>query len=106
MTRRDDLLIPVHQYLKECRREGTQAQVSELASRLGMSRQHFHVVFVRQVGIAPGTYIRGLQIEFARQQIRVGKPIAIVATELGLTLSAFQKAYKARFGYPPGRNRR
>ena len=101
MKRRDDLLVSVHKYVRACRRRRTAPHVSELAMRLGMTRHRLHAEFTAAVGFPPARYLQNLQLEFARGLLRDGYAVAAVSDCLGLTESAFRRAYGKYFGHPP-----
>jgi AraC-like DNA-binding protein len=57
--------------------------LDELASRAGMSRSSFANLFQDKVGLTPGSYLVGWRITLAQDLLRKGKPLKLVAEEVG-----------------------
>lgn len=73
--------------------------MSELAF---MSRSKFAEEFKRIVGQSPGDYLIDWRISVAQNEMKKGKPIAVVANEVGYeNTSALSKAFKRKTGMSP-----
>ena len=57
--------------------------LGELASKAGMSRSRFAEEFRDAVGLTPGSYLTGWRITVARELLRGGRPLKLVAEEVG-----------------------
>ncbi|WP_454909175.1 AraC family transcriptional regulator [Variovorax gossypii] len=74
-----------------------------LASRLGVSREHFHRLFRVAVGMAPAHYARLARIGRAKALLREGSAQADVAAQCGFTDQAhFSRWFRRCFGVTPG----
>jgi len=74
-----------------------------LASRLGVSREHFHRLFRLAVGMAPAHYARLARIGRAKALLREGRAQADVAAQCGFTDQAhFSRWFRRCFGVTPG----
>ncbi|MCU1785200.1 AraC family transcriptional regulator [Pseudomonas sp. 13B_2.1_Bac1] len=73
-----------------------------LAERAGMSRQTFGRLFTKLVGQSPIDYLIALRMQMAAEAIRAGRPVALVAEQVGYQSErAFRELFKRRFGMPP-----
>ncbi len=79
-------------------------RLDALAREVAFSPFHFHRLFAGLVGESIGEYVRRLRLERGALELRYGrKPLPLVAHEAGYeTQEAFTKAFRARFGVPPG----
>ena len=75
-----------------------------LAERAGMSRSVFASSFREVVGDTPGQYLQGWRIRMAQQALKRGRPIKIIAGEVGYGSEvALSRAFKAYTGMSPRR---
>jgi AraC family transcriptional regulator len=83
-------------------------RVADLAAAAGVHPVHLARAFRRHFGAAPGEYLRGVRLEWARDQVVRGTvPLARIALEAGFAdQSHLTRAFRARFGATPARLRR
>lgn len=73
-----------------------------LAQVAGMSRSVFAGSFREAVGTTPGQYLQGWRIGLAQQALRLGRPLKIVAGDVGYgSEAALSRAFKAHTGQSP-----
>lgn len=73
-----------------------------LARQAGMSRSVFAAAFRDTVGRTPGQYLQGWRIGLAQQALRRGRPLKVVAAEIGYgSEAALSRAFKAQTGSSP-----
>lgn len=73
-----------------------------LAGAAGMSRSAFAASFRESVGVTPGHYLQGWRVGLAQQALRRGRPLKVVATEVGYgSEAALSRAFKSQTGLPP-----
>ncbi|WP_158560320.1 AraC family transcriptional regulator [Paenibacillus contaminans] len=77
--------------------------VDDAAKHAGVSRSHFSVVFTRQMGIAPVSFLQRLRMEKASRMLReTGLPVTEIALSLGYPeLYSFTRAFSNYFGQSP-----
>ncbi|WP_202839885.1 AraC family transcriptional regulator [Luteimonas saliphila] len=76
--------------------------LDELAQVAGMSRSVFAASFRESVGTTPGQYLQGWRIGLAQQALRRGRPLKIVAPQIGYgSEAALSRAFKAQTGRSP-----
>lgn len=76
--------------------------LEELAERAGMSRARFAVNFRETVGQTPLDYLTDWRIGLAQTLLRKGKPVKIVAQEVGYgSATALARAFSTRLGVSP-----
>ncbi|MFB4394190.1 MULTISPECIES: cupin domain-containing protein [unclassified Pseudomonas] len=76
--------------------------VEELAGLAGMSRASFAAHFRTVVGDTPGDYLAGWRVGLAQKRIREGRPLALVADEVGYqSPSALARVFRRRTGMSP-----
>lgn len=76
--------------------------LAELAGEAGMSRARFAVHFRETVGQTPGDYLADWRIGLAQALLRRGKPVKIVADEVGYgSATALARAFTSRLGMSP-----
>lgn len=81
--------------------------LEELATRAGMSRSRFSTEFHTVVGLTPGSYLTGWRITVARDLLRKGRPLKIVAEEVGYASApALSRAFRATTRQSPREWRR
>jgi transcriptional regulator GlxA family with amidase domain len=82
---------------------GTPVRISDLVVASGMSRRGFHKAFTQQMGCSPGRFLRGLRIQRAKELLKLGMKIKVVAGECGFRkLNTFEIAFKKAAGLAPG----
>jgi AraC family transcriptional regulator len=77
----------------------------DLAQIAAYSEQHFHRIFKQVVGETINVYIRRTRLEHAANQLMFdhSSSVLTIAEKCGfLSLSSFNKAFKAQFGMTPG----
>jgi AraC-like DNA-binding protein len=73
--------------------------VAELSALANMSRASFAEHFKRVVGQAPVDYLVSWRISLAQKRLREGKPIALIAEEVGYeSPSALARAFRRKTG--------
>jgi AraC-like DNA-binding protein len=76
--------------------------VAELSALANMSRASFAEHFKRVVGQAPVDYLVSWRISLAQKRLREGKPIALIAEEVGYeSASALARAFRRKTGVSP-----
>jgi AraC-like DNA-binding protein len=91
-----DVLLKVHQAPQE---HWTLDSMSQLAF---MSRSKFAEKFKKVIGQSPGDYLIDWRISIAQSEMKKGKPIAVVANEIGYeNVSGLSKAFKKKTGQSP-----
>lgn len=76
--------------------------LDELAQVAGMSRSAFAVRFREVLGITPGHYLQGWRVGLAQQALRRGRPLKVVAADVGYgSEAALSRAFKAHSGLSP-----
>jgi len=78
-------------------------RLDEVARHAALSRFHLTRSFSEVVGVPPLAYHRRLRLQGAAERLRDGSRTATeIAEDLGYsTLSAFNRAFRQRFGVPP-----
>ncbi len=73
-----------------------------LAATAGMSRSAFASTFRETVGTTPGSYLQGWRVGLAQQALAQGRPLKVVAGEVGYgSEAALSRAFKAHSGASP-----
>jgi len=76
--------------------------LDELATVAGMSRSVFAATFRETVGITPGQYLQGWRVRLAQKALRRGRPLKMIAAEVGYgSEAALSRAFKAQAGQSP-----
>jgi len=76
--------------------------LQRMAVRAGMSRTAFAHAFREVVGQTPADYLADWRMALARSRLREGRPIKVLADELGYaSASALSRAFTARVGTSP-----
>jgi AraC-like DNA-binding protein len=76
--------------------------LDELAEKAGMSRSVFANAFRDTVGITPGAYLQNWRISLAQQMLRQGRPLKMIAIEVGYgSEAALSRAFKVQSGLTP-----
>lgn len=81
--------------------------VAELAAKAFLSPSRFSELFVREVGMPPGTYLKQLRLEQARTLLReTAMPLGRIALDCGFTDAAhFSRAFRGAYGTSPSQFR-
>jgi AraC-like DNA-binding protein len=80
--------------------------VSQIAARMGMSREGFSRMFARRAGMPPHAFRLMSRLNQARTLLRAGEAIACVAAETGFAdQSHLGRRFRQAFGTTPGRYR-
>lgn len=76
--------------------------LEELARVAGLSRTVFANTFRDALGLTPGQYLQGWRVGLAQQALRRGKPLKVVASDVGYgSEAALSRAFKAHSGLSP-----
>ena len=76
--------------------------LDDLAAAAGMSRTVFATGFRDVVGITPGHYLQGWRVGLAQHALRQGRPLKVVAADVGYgSEAALSRAFKAYSGVSP-----
>jgi len=76
--------------------------LASLAEAAGMSRTVFATTFRQILGITPGQYLQGWRVSLAQQALGAGRPLKVVAGEVGYgSEAALSRAFKAHSGLTP-----
>jgi AraC-like DNA-binding protein len=95
-------------YLPDCYARETAARISELAQRLGVTREHLTRVVSEAYGITPLEFLRGRQLDRALHLLRTTSYSTVrVAAMSGFgTHASFYRTFKKAMGMTPGRYRK
>lgn len=89
-------LVAMHEH------PGESWTLERMAEHAGMSRTAFANAFRDVVGQTPADYLSGWRIALAQSRLREGRPIKILADELGYANpSALSRAFAAKVGMSP-----
>lgn len=76
--------------------------LDELADVAGMSRSAFAAAFRETLGTTPGQYLQGWRVRLAQKALLRGRPLKVIATEVGYgSEAALSRAFKAQSGQSP-----
>lgn len=76
--------------------------LDDLADSAGMSRSAFAQSFRETLGTTPGQYLQGWRVGLAQQALLDGRPLKVVATQVGYgSEAALSRAFKAHSGVSP-----
>lgn len=76
--------------------------VAELASAASMSRASFAAKFHKVVGVTPADYLASWRVSLAQKRLREGRPIALIADEVGYeSPSALARTFRRKTGSSP-----
>ncbi|MDX3773518.1 AraC family transcriptional regulator [Chromatiaceae bacterium AAb-1] len=76
--------------------------VAELASAASMSRASFAAQFHKVVGKTPADYLLSWRVSLTQKRLREGRPIALIADEVGYeSPSALARAFRRKTGFSP-----
>ncbi len=91
--------------IDRCILEGKPVTVGSVAEHFRISAVYARRVFKTHHDKTIGSYITQQKLELAVQLLQEGDPPVRVARYLGWTPAHFSRAYRAKFGHPPGRRR-
>lgn len=78
-------------------------RVRQLSQELGRSESYIHRVFLRDIGLSPGMWLREQRLLEATRLLRSGKDVATVAAELGFAdPGGLRREFLAFRGKAPG----
>lgn len=81
---------------------GQEWTLDTLAHISGMSRSVFAGTFRSVVSCTPGIYLQAWRVRLAQQALLQGRPLKVIATEVGYgSEAALSRAFKAQCGMPP-----
>lgn len=76
--------------------------LEELAGVAGMSRSVFATTFRETVDVTPGQYLQGWRVRLTQKALRRGRPLKMIATEVGYgSEAALSRAFRAQTGLSP-----
>ncbi len=76
--------------------------LDNLAGVAGMSRSAFATSFRETLGQTPGQYLQGWRVRLAQKALQRGRPLKVIATEVGYgSEAALSRAFKAQAGQSP-----
>jgi transcriptional regulator GlxA family with amidase domain len=80
------------------------AQISDIAAKVGLSPRRLETLFRENLGLTPGAYALGLRLAAARRMLTDTRhPLSEIALRTGFSSPAtLSRAFRARFGRPPG----
>jgi AraC-like DNA-binding protein len=82
-------------------------KLGDVGAASGLSVPHLIRAFGRHFGMSPHQYLTHRRIQFAKDQLRAGRPIADIAAEAGFADQAhLQRAFKAQVAATPGQFQR
>lgn len=111
-SKRWDTRVDVHTRIEAVRQAMDErpghATLADLAQAANLSPFHFHRVFKATYGKTPATYLLAARLNRAHLLLSLGQMNATDACfEVGFaSQSSFSRAFRARFGYPPGQTPR
>lgn len=81
---------------------GAPWSLDNLADIAGMSRSVFAGTFRDTLGCTPGLYLQGWRVRLAQQALRQGRPLKMIAIDVGYgSEAALSRAFKAQCGVSP-----
>lgn len=82
-------------------------ELSDMAGLAGMSRARFAARFHEVTGDTPADYLASWRIALAQGMLRAGRPLKLVAADVGYgSSSALTRAFVRKVGQPPAQWRR
>ncbi|MBV2159583.1 AraC family transcriptional regulator [Achromobacter denitrificans] len=76
--------------------------LAKMAEVAGMSRSAFAAAFKEATGATPAAYLTDWRLSLAASMVRAGRPVKLVAAELGFaSASSLSKAFRQRMGASP-----
>ncbi|MCU0757002.1 MAG: AraC family transcriptional regulator [Xanthomonadales bacterium] len=84
------------------RAPGEDWPLERMAEVAGLSRSAFAGTFARVLGTTPAAYLSAWRIDLACHELRSGRPISVIADQLGFSgAAAFSRAFRERLGCTP-----
>lgn len=81
---------------------GASWTLAALAQEAGMSRSAFAAAFRDAVGQPPADYLADWRLALAQARLRQGRPVKVIAAELGYAnASALSRAFSRKLGASP-----
>lgn len=81
---------------------GAPWSLAQMAAEAGMSRSRFALAFKEAVGQTPADYLSQWRLAIARGELRAGKPLKVLAAELGYANpSALSRRFTQQTGQSP-----
>ena len=81
--------------------------IASLAASLGLSERQLERLFERELGDTPAPVYRGMRLEAARIEVRLGRrPMGEIARDFGFSSAGFSRTYLKQFGITPSADRR
>ncbi len=79
-------------------------ELADIAAAAGLSRFYLIRIFQTETGVTPHVYLTQTRLEWARELLRAGHPLAGTATACGfIDQSHFTHRFRQFYGYTPGR---
>ena len=79
-------------------------RVADVCEALGCSQRYLYVVFMRDIGLPPKTWMNLERMVVARRKLEGGKSVAQVAQDLGfLSEESFRRKFYKVYRISPGR---
>lgn len=79
-------------------------RVADVCVALGCSQRYLYVVFMRDIGLPPKTWMNMERMVVARRKLEGGKTVEQVASDLGfLSVEAFRRKFYSVYRVSPGR---
>ena len=76
--------------------------LQNLAERCNLSRSRFTALFKDRIGMTVGEYLTDWRIYIAQEKLRSGKPVTLVALDVGYgSQPAFTRAFASKVGMSP-----
>ncbi len=100
-----DALEPAEHFIRE--NLTREIPVEKLARRAGLSRRHFHRLFLEKHGVPPKEYLIRQRLKYAAGLLSAGdRPVKEIAEAAGFrNLSYFSRQFRRLFSVPPARYR-
>lgn len=99
-TQRDTRYSNLIEWLRE--NLHSSIKVEDMANFMSMSPRSFHRHFVKEFTQSPSSFLRTLRLDKAQLLLESGKPVELVAGEVGFaSVSAFRSAFKDYVGISP-----
>lgn len=92
-------------YIDERVADGGDVDTASVARRFAVSYVYAKMIFRKHIGQPIGGYIRGCKLKQARYMLEAGDSPTQAARYVGWTPAYFSRAFRAKYGYPPGQHR-
>ncbi|SKB62865.1 AraC-type DNA-binding protein [Parapedobacter luteus] len=91
-------------YIDERVADGGDVDTASVARRFAVSYVYAKMIFRKHIGQPIGGYIRGCKLEQARRMLEAGDSPTQAARYVCWTPAYFSRAFRAKYGYPPGQH--